>query len=57
MDNLDYKNVELYSNDEVDWDFEESIKKIINELKEYQKVNPKDDLQTAINHLEYLIYT
>mgnify|MGYP003644254286 CR=1 FL=1 len=52
-------NVELYSNDaiDVDWDYEESIKKIIDELKEYQKVNPKDDLQTAINHLEYLIYT
>ena len=50
-------NVELYSNDAVDWDFEESIKKIIDELKEYQKVNPQDDLQTAINHLEYLIYT
>jgi hypothetical protein len=49
-------NVELYSNDAVDWDFEESIKKIIDELKEYQKVNPQDDLQTAINHLEYLIY-
>ena len=50
-------NVELYSNDAVDWDFEESIKKIIDELKEYQNVNPQDDLQTAINHLEYLIYT
>ena len=49
-------NVELYSNSAVDWDFEESIKKIIDELKEYQKVNPQDDLQTAINHLEYLIY-
>ena len=49
-------NVELYSNDAVDWNFEESIEKIIDELKEYQKVNPQDDLQTAINHLEYLIY-
>ena len=49
-------NVELYSNDAVDWDFEESIKKIIDELKEYQKANPQDDLQTAINHLEYLIF-
>ena len=49
-------NVELYSNDAVDWNFEESIKKIIDELKEYQKVNPQDDLQTAINHLEYLIF-
>ena len=50
-------NVDLYSNDAVDWNFEESIEKIIDELKEYQKVNPQDDLQTAINHLEYLIYT
>ena len=49
-------NVDLYSNDAVDWNFEESIEKIIDELKEYQKVNPQDDLQTAINHLEYLIY-
>lgn len=49
-------NVELYSNDAVDWDFEESIKKIIDELKEYQKANPQDDLQKAINHLEYLIF-
>ena len=40
-----------------DWDYEGSIKKIIDELKEYQKVNPQDDLQKAINHLEYLIYT
>ena len=43
--------------DAADWNFEESIEKIIDELKEYQKVNPQDDLQTAINHLEYLIYT
>ena len=41
--------------DAADWNFEESIEKIIDELKEYQKVNPQDDLQTAINHLEYLI--
>ena len=41
--------------DAVDWNFEESIEKIIDELKEYQKVNPQDDLQIAINHLEYLV--
>ena len=40
--------------DAVDWNFEENIEKIIDELKEYQKVNPQDDLQTAINHLESL---
>ncbi len=62
MDNFDYKKYLkegklLKENDAVDWNFEESIKKIIDELKEYQKANPQDDLQTAINHLEYLIYT
>ena len=41
--------------DAVDWNFEESIERIIGELKEYQKVNPQDDLQIAINHLEYLV--
>ena len=41
--------------DAADWNFEESIEKIIDELKEYQKVNPQDDLQTAINHLESLL--
>jgi hypothetical protein len=41
--------------DAVDWNFEESIERIIDELKEYQKVNPQDDLQIAINHLEYLV--
>ena len=44
-----------------DWDFEGSINKIIDELKEYQKVTPNydygvnDALQNAINSLESLI--
>lgn len=40
---------------ENDWDFEESIVNILGELKEYQKVAPKYNLQSAIKHLEQLI--
>jgi hypothetical protein len=40
---------------ENDWDFEESIVNILGELKEYQKVTPKHNLQSAIKHLEQLI--
>lgn len=40
---------------ENDWDFEESIVNILGELKEYQKVTPKYNLQSAIKHLEQLI--
>ncbi len=34
-----------------DWDFEESIERIIGELKEYNYVNPSENLQIAIDHL------
>tara|TARA_R110000744_G_scaffold258707_1_gene374015 strand:- start:447 stop:599 length:153 start_codon:yes stop_codon:yes gene_type:complete len=37
---------------EDDWDFEESISKIIDELEEYQNVNPQEVLQIAINNLK-----
>lgn len=40
---------------EDDWDFEESIVNILGELKEYQKVTPQRNLQSAIKHLEQLI--
>jgi len=40
---------------ENDWDFEESIVNILGELKEYQKVTPQRNLQSAIKHLEQLI--
>jgi len=40
---------------ENDWDFEESIVNILGELKEYQKVTPQHNLQSAIKHLEQLI--
>ena len=34
-----------------DWNFEESILKIIDELEEYQSVNPQETLQLAIDYL------
>tara|TARA_Y100000389_G_scaffold72068_1_gene68846 strand:+ start:196 stop:612 length:417 start_codon:yes stop_codon:yes gene_type:complete len=40
---------------EDDWDFEESIVNILGELKEYQKVTPQRNLQSAIKHLEQLV--
>ncbi len=40
---------------ENDGDFEESIVNILGELKEYQKVTPQRNLQSAIKHLEQLI--
>ena len=36
---------------EDDWDFEESILKIIDEIEEYQSVNPQETLQLAIDYL------
>ena len=40
---------------EDDWDFEESISKIIDELDEYQNVNPQEALQIASDNLKKLI--
>ena len=37
---------------EVDWDFEESIANILGELKVYQRVNPQETLQIAIDNLK-----